>query len=43
VLGTGRRMFLDGILAFLRLTDSLTTTKGVIIATYETIPRGERS
>jgi dihydrofolate reductase len=35
VLGTGRRMFPDGVRAPLRLTDSITTGKGVIIATYE--------
>jgi dihydrofolate reductase len=35
VLGTGRRMFPDGVHAPLRLTDSITTSKGVIIATYE--------
>ena len=37
VLGTGRRLFAeDGARAELRLTDSITTTTGVIIATYET-------
>ncbi len=37
VLGTGRRLFTDpGASAQLRLTDSLTTPKGVVIATYET-------
>ena len=37
VLGTGRRLFTDpGAFAELRLTDSLTTTTGVVIATYET-------
>ena len=35
VLGTGRRMFPEGVHAPLRLTDSATTSKGVIIATYE--------
>jgi dihydrofolate reductase len=35
VLGTGRRLFPGGVLASLRLTDSVTTTKGVLIATYE--------
>jgi len=35
VLGTGRRMFADeGHYAALRLVDSITTTTGVIIATY---------
>ena len=35
VLGTGRRMFPDGVHASLRLTDSMTTSTGVVIATYE--------
>ena len=36
VLGAGRRMFADeGTFADLRLVDSVTTTTGVIIATYE--------
>jgi len=35
VLGTGQRLF-DGVDAALRLVDTLTTTKGVIIATYRT-------
>lgn len=35
VLGTGRRLFPEGVLASLQLTDSVTTTKGVLIATYE--------
>ncbi len=35
VLGTGRRLFPEGVLASLRLTDSVSTTKGVLIATYE--------
>jgi dihydrofolate reductase len=35
LLGSGRRLFADdGALAALRLVDSVTTTKGVIIATY---------
>jgi dihydrofolate reductase len=35
VLGTGRRLFHDGSsLANLQLTDSVTTTTGVVIATY---------
>ena len=35
VLGTGRRMFDDGaVFSKLRLVDSLTTTTGVVIATY---------
>ena len=36
VLGTGRRMFPEGVRTSLRLTDSMTTSKGVIIATYKT-------
>jgi dihydrofolate reductase len=37
VLGSGRRLFADGgSFARLRLVDSLTTTRGVLIATYET-------
>jgi dihydrofolate reductase len=35
VLGTGRRLFPEGLHASLRLTDSITNTKGVLIATYE--------
>jgi dihydrofolate reductase len=35
VLGTGRRLFPEGVRASLRLTDSITTTKGVVIARYE--------
>jgi dihydrofolate reductase len=35
VLGSGRRLFEDGPLASLRLVDSVTTTTGVVIATYE--------
>jgi dihydrofolate reductase len=35
VLGTGRRMFPAGVHASLRLTDSVTTSTGVVIATYE--------
>ena len=37
VLGIGRRMFPKGVYTSLRLTDSTTTTKGVIVATYETV------
>ena len=38
VLGTGRRMFPGGVAPqSLRLVDTAVTTKGVIIATYETI------
>jgi dihydrofolate reductase len=35
VLGTGRRLFPEGVHASLWLADSMTTTKGVLIATYE--------
>ena len=35
VLGTGRRLFPERVHASLRLTDSVVTTKGVVIATYE--------
>jgi hypothetical protein len=37
VLGTGRRMFADdgGTFAKFRLTDSVPTTTGAIIATYD--------
>jgi len=35
VLGTGRRLFPGGTQASLRLVDSITTSKGVLIATYE--------
>ena len=39
VLGSGRRLFPEGISpAPLRLVDSTTNTKGVVIATYETAP-----
>ena len=34
VLGRGRRMFPEGAFASLELIDSVTTTKGVLIATY---------
>jgi dihydrofolate reductase len=34
VLGSGRKLFPEGLQAKLRLVDSLTTTTGVIIATY---------
>jgi dihydrofolate reductase len=37
VLGTGRRMFPEGVHKSLRLTDSTTTSKGVIVATYQTV------
>jgi dihydrofolate reductase len=35
VLGTGRRLFGDGVRATLRLTESVATSKGVLLATYE--------
>ena len=35
VLGTGRRLFVGGRQASLRLVDSSTTSTGVLIATYE--------
>jgi dihydrofolate reductase len=35
VLGTGRRLFPEGAHVFLRLTDSVITATGVMIATYE--------
>jgi len=34
VLGSGRRLFPDGVHSRLRLVDSVTTTTGVVIATY---------
>ena len=42
VLGSGRLLFADGCPAALRLTDSVTTTTGVVIATYQsTNPKAE--
>jgi dihydrofolate reductase len=41
VLGVGRRLFPDGVAAPLRLVDSVTTTTGVIIATYRPVRAGE--
>jgi dihydrofolate reductase len=35
VLGSGRRLFTDGVFAALRLVDSVTTTTGVVIARYQ--------
>jgi dihydrofolate reductase len=35
VLGTGRQLFPGGVHVLLRLTDSVTTATGVVIATYE--------
>ena len=37
ILGTGRRLFPDGPESGLRLRNSVTTTTGVVIATYETV------
>ncbi len=37
VLGSGRRLFPDGALARLQLLDSVTTTTGVMIATYRPV------
>ena len=34
VLGSGRRLFPEGVSVALRLVESITTTKRVIIATY---------
>ncbi len=36
VLGTGRRLFPEGHTVRLRLVESLTSTKGVILARYQT-------
>ena len=42
VLGTGSRLFPDGgAFADLRLVDSITTTKGVVIATYRPTEKGD--
>jgi dihydrofolate reductase len=38
VLGSGRRLFPPGQHARLRLIDAVTTTTGVVIATYESLP-----
>jgi dihydrofolate reductase len=35
VLGNGRRLFPEGVRATLRLTESVATDKGVVLATYE--------
>jgi dihydrofolate reductase len=37
VLGTGRRMFPEGVHTSLQLTDRTTTSKGVIVAAYQTV------
>ena len=46
VLGAGRRLFTAGLEASLRLTDSVSTSKGVLITTYDSAdgraPRRER-
>jgi dihydrofolate reductase len=41
VLGTGRRLFGEGVQATVRLTESVATDKGVVLATYES-ERSER-
>ncbi len=43
VLGTGRRMFPEGVHASLRLIDSETTSKGVVIAIYEPATNSRRA
>jgi dihydrofolate reductase len=43
VLGAGRRMFPEGVHASLRLTDSATTSKDVVIATYEPASNSKRA
>jgi dihydrofolate reductase len=43
VLGTGRRMFPEGVHASLRLIDSETTSKGVVIAIYEPASNSRRA
>lgn len=40
VLGSGRRLFRDGVFASLELADSLNTTTGVVIATYRATSQG---
>jgi dihydrofolate reductase len=35
VLGTGRRLFPDGVHATLRLTETVTTDRGMLLTTYE--------
>jgi dihydrofolate reductase len=37
VLGTGRCLFPEGARASMRLIDSITTTNGVLIATYQPV------
>jgi dihydrofolate reductase len=43
VLGAGRRMFGEGVHTPLRLAETMTTSKGVIVATYEAVPSTERT
>jgi dihydrofolate reductase len=38
VLGTGKRLFPEGVRAPMSLADSMTTSKGVVIATYNPVP-----
>jgi dihydrofolate reductase len=38
VLGTGRRLFAGGASAALRPVDSMTTSTGMLIVTYERAP-----
>ena len=40
VLGSGRRLFPDGVELSLRLTDSVASAGGVLIATYEPVGVG---
>ncbi len=42
VLGSGRRLFPGGTQASLRLLDSITTSTGVLMATYESAQVGEQ-
>jgi dihydrofolate reductase len=35
VLGSGRRLFTEGVQASLRLVESATTRMGIVVATYE--------
>jgi hypothetical protein len=35
VLGAGRRLFGEGVRAALRLTESVTTSTGMLLVTYE--------
>jgi len=41
VLGAGRRLFPEGVHATLRLTECVTTSKGVLLATYEPARSGQ--